>query len=317
MAVLIASALRKEFSGTVLYEDVSFKVERADRLALAGPNGAGKTTLLRALARETTLDGGELAWEKGARVALHDQRPPAAGKKPLREYVLAGTADLVAVETELRALEQAMAGGDHGEAMLRRYSAGPAPARARGRVRLARPRGVGRPRPGLHRRRPRPAALDVLGRRADTRVARPRAGVPTRPAAARRADEPSRHRVARVARGHAADARRRRDPRRPRPVVPGGGHDRRARARGRQIGLLPRRLAQLAHRARGPGAASRHDGSTAVGGDRAAGAIRRAVSLQGVEGHARPSRSSSRSSGSRPFGSRPARPGSARSDSSS
>jgi ATP-binding cassette, subfamily F, member 3 len=122
MAVLIASALRKEFSGSVLFEDVSFKVERADRLALAGPNGAGKTTLLRALARETSLDGGELAWEKGARVALHDQRPPAASKKPLREYVLAGTADLAAVESELRALEQAMAGGDHGEAMLRRYS---------------------------------------------------------------------------------------------------------------------------------------------------------------------------------------------------
>jgi ATP-binding cassette, subfamily F, member 3 len=122
MAVLIASSLRKEFSGSVLFEDVSFKVERADRLALAGPNGAGKTTLLRALARETSLDGGELAWEKGARVALHDQRPPAASKKPLREYVLAGTADLAAVENELRALEQAMAGGDHGEAMLRRYS---------------------------------------------------------------------------------------------------------------------------------------------------------------------------------------------------
>jgi ATP-binding cassette subfamily F protein 3 len=122
MAVLIASSLRKEFSGSVLFEDVSFKVERADRLALAGQNGAGKTTLLRALARETSLDGGELAWEKGARVALHDQRPPAASKKPLREYVLAGTADLAAVESELRALEQAMAGGDHGEAMLRRYS---------------------------------------------------------------------------------------------------------------------------------------------------------------------------------------------------
>src|ERR1700690_4083376 len=120
MAVLIASALRKEFSGSVLFEDVSFKVERADRLALAGPNGAGKTTLLRALARQTTLDGGELAWEKGARVALHDQRPPAASKKPLREYVLAGTADLAAVETELRALESAMAGGGPGGGGVRR-----------------------------------------------------------------------------------------------------------------------------------------------------------------------------------------------------
>jgi ATP-binding cassette, subfamily F, member 3 len=122
VAVLIASALRKELSGGVLFDGVSFKVERHDRLALAGPNGAGKTTLLRALARETSLEGGDLAWEKGARIALHDQRPPAESKRPLREYVLAGTADLAAVEADLRALEQRMADGDHGQATLRRYA---------------------------------------------------------------------------------------------------------------------------------------------------------------------------------------------------
>src|SRR5689334_25206156 len=94
MAVLIASSLRKELSGGVLFDGVAFKVERADRLALAGPNGAGKTTLLRALAREISLEGGELAWEKGARVALHDQRPPAQSTRALREYVLAGHAEL-------------------------------------------------------------------------------------------------------------------------------------------------------------------------------------------------------------------------------
>ncbi|HEU5362900.1 MAG TPA: ABC-F family ATP-binding cassette domain-containing protein [Gaiellaceae bacterium] len=122
MAVLIASGLRKELSGDVLFDGVSFKVERRDRLALAGPNGAGKTTLLRGLARELSLEGGDLAWEKGARVALHDQRPPAQSGRPLREYVLAGTADLAAVEEELRALERRMAGGEHDPATLRRYA---------------------------------------------------------------------------------------------------------------------------------------------------------------------------------------------------
>ncbi|MFL5952593.1 MAG: ribosomal protection-like ABC-F family protein [Gaiellaceae bacterium] len=122
MAVVIASSLRKELSGDVLFDGVSFKVERTDRLALAGPNGAGKTTLLRALAGETTLQGGELALEKGTRIALHDQRPPAQSPRPLREYVLAGTADLAAVEDELRALEGAMASGAHDPATLRRYA---------------------------------------------------------------------------------------------------------------------------------------------------------------------------------------------------
>jgi len=122
MAVLIASSLRKELSGDPLFDGVSFKVERRDRVALSGPNGAGKTTLLRALVGETSLQGGELAFQKGMRVALHDQRPPLERRLTLREYVLSGAADLIAVEDELRRLEQAMAGGEHGPATMRRYS---------------------------------------------------------------------------------------------------------------------------------------------------------------------------------------------------
>jgi ATP-binding cassette subfamily F protein 3 len=122
MAVLTASALRKEISGEPLFDGVSFTLRRRDRLALAGPNGAGKTTLLRALVGETSLQGGELALAKGTRVALHDQRPPREQGLTLREYALSGAADLVAIEDELRRLEGAMAGGDHAPATLRRYS---------------------------------------------------------------------------------------------------------------------------------------------------------------------------------------------------
>ncbi|HLB03999.1 MAG TPA: ATP-binding cassette domain-containing protein, partial [Gaiellaceae bacterium] len=118
MAVVLASNLRKEIAGKPLFDGVSFKLERRERLALSGRNGAGKTTLLRLLARETRLDGGELAFAKGTRVALHDQRPPVETGVTLREYVLSGARDLVAAEEELRRLEQAMAAGDHGRATL-------------------------------------------------------------------------------------------------------------------------------------------------------------------------------------------------------
>src|SRR3989440_1266513 len=122
MAVVIASNLRKELAGDRLFDGVSFRVERRDRVALPGRNGAGKTTLLRALAGETPLQGGELAFQKGTRVALHDQRPPLQRGLSLREYVLSGASDLAETEGELRSIEQAMAGGDHGPATLRRYS---------------------------------------------------------------------------------------------------------------------------------------------------------------------------------------------------
>src|SRR6059058_4995508 len=121
MAVVIASNLRRELSGDPLFDGVSFKVERRDRVALSGPNGAGKTTLLRALVGETSLQGGELAFQKGTRVALHDQRPPLERRITLREYVLSGATDLIAHENELRRLEEAMAAGDHGPTTIRRY----------------------------------------------------------------------------------------------------------------------------------------------------------------------------------------------------
>ena len=122
MAVVIASNLRKEFAGNVLFDGVSFSVERRDRVALSGPNGAGKTTLLRILAGETEKHGGELAFQKGTRVALHDQRPPLEQELSLREYVLSGARDLVATEEELARLEQEMAGGAHDQTTLNRYS---------------------------------------------------------------------------------------------------------------------------------------------------------------------------------------------------
>jgi ATP-binding cassette subfamily F protein 3 len=122
MAVVIASNLRKELSGSLLFDGVSFSVERRDRVALSGPNGAGKTTLLRILSGETERHGGELAFEKGTRVALHDQRPPLEQDLTLREYVISGARDLVALENELHDLEQAMAGGAHDQATLARYA---------------------------------------------------------------------------------------------------------------------------------------------------------------------------------------------------
>jgi ATP-binding cassette, subfamily F, member 3 len=123
VSVLIASNLRKELSGDPLFDGVSFSVDRGQRLALAGQNGAGKTTLLRAIIGETTIQGGEIALQKGAKVALHDQRPPRDRGLTLREYALSGAADLVRIEHELRELEEAMARGVHDDATLRRYSA--------------------------------------------------------------------------------------------------------------------------------------------------------------------------------------------------
>src|SRR3954465_7248263 len=122
MAVAIASDLGKDIAGEPLFRGVSFKLERRERLTLSGRNGSGKTTLLRMLAGETSIDSGQLVFEKGARIALHDQRPPRERDVSLRDYVLSGCADLVATEAELGRLEQAMAEGVTDSATLGAYA---------------------------------------------------------------------------------------------------------------------------------------------------------------------------------------------------
>ena len=92
MAVCIASNLAKDVAGEPLLRGVSFKLERRERMTIAGRNRAGKTTLLRMLSGEATIDGGELALQRGVRVALHDQRPPRERKLALRDYLLSGCA---------------------------------------------------------------------------------------------------------------------------------------------------------------------------------------------------------------------------------
>ena len=108
MAVVTASGLTKAIGARTLFADVSFRLERGDRMTLSGRNGSGKTTLLRILAGEAAVDGGRVATERGMRVALHDQRRPRADAT-LRDYVTAGLDWIAAIETELARIEGVMA----------------------------------------------------------------------------------------------------------------------------------------------------------------------------------------------------------------
>src|SRR6201996_3211993 len=122
MAVIIASDLSKDISGEPLLRGISFKLERRDRMTLSGRNGSGKTTLLRMISGEASIDGGELVLAKGTKIALHDQRPPRDQQMTLRDYVLSGAPELIALEAELQRLEQRMADGDYEEQTLTAYA---------------------------------------------------------------------------------------------------------------------------------------------------------------------------------------------------
>jgi ATP-binding cassette subfamily F protein 3 len=118
--VITASGLAKHIGGRTLFADLSFKLDRGERMTLSGRNGSGKTTLLRMLSGEAGIDAGTLATGKGVRIALHDQRPPRAGAT-LREYVTSGLDWIAAIEADLSRLEARMADGAD-EATLNSYA---------------------------------------------------------------------------------------------------------------------------------------------------------------------------------------------------
>jgi len=122
MAIATATSLDVYVGGKLLFEDVSFKLEPRERMTLSGRNGAGKSTLLRVLSGELAPDSGSLTVQRGARVALHDQRPPRASQMSLGEYVFSGRTDMLETEAELERLEGEM-GGEAGEETMRAYAA--------------------------------------------------------------------------------------------------------------------------------------------------------------------------------------------------
>jgi len=123
MAIATATTIDVYAGGELLFADVSFKLVPRERMTLSGRNGAGKSTLLRVLAGERPPDSGSLTVQKGARVALHDQRPPRDAAISLGEYVFSGRIDMEETEAELARLEAAMAGGEPDEETLRAYAA--------------------------------------------------------------------------------------------------------------------------------------------------------------------------------------------------
>jgi len=121
VAVVQAQALEKRFGERRLLSGVAFRLERGGRMTLSGANGSGKTTLLRILAGELAADAGSLSLEKGARVVLHDQRPPRSLGVTLGDYIASGLSWVIEIERRMAELEEQMSGRAD-EAILAAYS---------------------------------------------------------------------------------------------------------------------------------------------------------------------------------------------------
>ncbi len=82
--------LTMEFGAKPVLDDISFLINRKDRIALVGKNGAGKTTLLRLLAGEYTPTAGNIAMESGIKIGYLPQVMLLKDEQTLREEIYQG-----------------------------------------------------------------------------------------------------------------------------------------------------------------------------------------------------------------------------------
>ena len=52
-----SKAIKKEFNGKALFENVNFTIQHGEKVAIVAPNGSGKTTLLKMIMGAETAEG--------------------------------------------------------------------------------------------------------------------------------------------------------------------------------------------------------------------------------------------------------------------
>ena len=73
MAMVEINKVKKEFGEELLFKDVTFSIEKKDRIALIGNNGTGKTTLIKMILKQMEIDGGSINVSNGTTIGYLSQ----------------------------------------------------------------------------------------------------------------------------------------------------------------------------------------------------------------------------------------------------
>lgn len=93
--------LSLSFSGSYLFNNISFRVGAGDRIGLIGKNGAGKSTLLNIISGDLDYDSGDLAHEKNTRIGFLQQDIDFEEGQTVREETCKAFPDLIFIEQRM------------------------------------------------------------------------------------------------------------------------------------------------------------------------------------------------------------------------
>ncbi len=120
MILISVENLQKSFGTSQVLRDVTFSLQKGEKMGLVGVNGCGKTTLMRLITGELEPDGGAIHRGKGLKIGYLRQFDDIDPNETVHGALLHVFDEVIAMEERMRALEGELAAsaGD-AEASLR------------------------------------------------------------------------------------------------------------------------------------------------------------------------------------------------------
>ena len=107
--MISVEGLTVEFGGFTLFDDVSFVVNKKDRIALVGKNGAGKSTMLKIFAGLQSPTSGSVSVPKETTIGYLPQQMKLADTQTVREEAEQAFEHIHEMEKEIERLNQQLA----------------------------------------------------------------------------------------------------------------------------------------------------------------------------------------------------------------
>ncbi|MDE7233571.1 MAG: ATP-binding cassette domain-containing protein, partial [Ruminiclostridium sp.] len=111
MSLYNAKNVEFSFGAELLFRDVSFEIERNDKIGLVGRNGCGKTTLFKLMRGELAADAGEFVKSQDAVLGYMEQHVVRDSSVSMYDEVLSVFAPLLKLEEQLETLHREIDSG--------------------------------------------------------------------------------------------------------------------------------------------------------------------------------------------------------------
>lgn len=97
MNYLSIDNISKAFSDKLLFENISFGIEKGEKTALVAANGTGKSTMMKILVGKEESDKGTISYNENIRIGYLEQLPQFNPELTIQEVISTGHTDIMTV----------------------------------------------------------------------------------------------------------------------------------------------------------------------------------------------------------------------------